>query len=89
MANGFEPLNIRNVVIVGHKGTGKTFLAEAMLYVGGATQAIGSVVAKTSILDDEPEELTRQGTLQTSVAHVVWRGTKINITVNNSTRSRK
>ncbi len=79
MANGFEPLNIRNVVIVGHKGTGKTFLAEAMLYVGGATQAIGSVVAKTSILDDEPEELTRQGTLQTSVAHVVWRGTKINI----------
>jgi elongation factor G len=79
MANGFDPQNIRNVVIVGHKGTGKTFLAEAMLYVGGATQAIGSVAAKTSILDDEPEEQSRLGTLQTSVAHVVWRDTKINI----------
>jgi len=79
MANGFEPQNIRNVVIVGHKGSGKTNLAEAMLYVGGATQAIGSVAAKTSILDDEPEEQSRLGTLQTSVAHVVWRNTKINI----------
>jgi len=79
MANGFEPQKIRNVVVVGHKGTGKTTLVEGMLYVGGSTQALGSVAAKTSVLDDEPEEQTREGTLMTSVAHVVWRDTKINL----------
>jgi elongation factor G len=40
---------------------------------------LGTVVAKTSVLDDEPEELNREGTLLTSVAHVVWRDTKINL----------
>ena len=79
MANGFEPQKIRNVVVVGHKGTGKTTLVECMLYVGGSTQSLGSVAAKTSVLDDEPEELAREGTLLTSVGHVVWRDTKINI----------
>lgn len=79
MANGFEPQNIRNVVVVGHKGTGKTTLVEAMMYVGGVTQALGSVTAKTSVLDDEPEELAREGTLSTSVGHAIWRNTKINI----------
>lgn len=79
MANGFEPQKIRNVVVVGHKGTGKTTLVEGMLYVGGSTQALGSVTAKTSVLDDEPEEQNREGTLATSVGHVVWRDTKINI----------
>lgn len=79
MANGFDPQNIRNVVVVGHKGTGKTSLVEAMLYVGGSIQALGGVANKTSVLDDEVEEQTREGTLQTSVAHVVWRNTKINV----------
>lgn len=79
MANGFEPQKIRNVVVVGHKGTGKTTLVEGMLYVGGSTQALGSVASKTSVLDDEPEEQTREGTLMTSVGHVVWRDTKINL----------
>ncbi|MCL2822952.1 MAG: elongation factor G [Polyangiaceae bacterium] len=79
MANGFEPHKIRNVVVVGHKGTGKTTLVEGMLYVGGSTPVLGSVAAKTSVLDDEPEEIAREGTLQTNVAHVVWRDTKINI----------
>jgi elongation factor G len=79
MANGFEPQKIRNVVVVGHKGTGKTTLVEGMLYVGGSTQTLGSVTAKTSVLDDDPEEQNREGTLATSVGHVVWRDTKINI----------
>jgi len=79
MANGFEPNKIRNVVVVGHKGTGKTTLVEGMLYVGGSTPSMGSIAAKTSVLDDEPEEITREGTLLTSVGHVVWRDTKINI----------
>jgi elongation factor G len=79
MANGFEPQNIRNVVVVGHKGSGKTSLVEAMLYVGGSTPSLGNVFNKTSVLDDEPEEQARSARLQTSVGHVVWRATKINI----------
>jgi len=79
MANGFEPQKIRNVVVVGHKGVGKTTLIEGMLYVGGSTPAMGSIATKTSVLDDEPEEITREGTLSTSVGHVVWNDTKINI----------
>ena len=76
---GFEPQSIRNIVVVGHKGAGKTSLIEALLYVGGATPALGSVFNKTSILDDEVEEQSRGATLQTSVAHVVWRKTKLNL----------
>lgn len=76
---GFDPQNIRNIVVVGHKASGKTSLVEAMLYVGGATQTLGSVFNKTSILDDEVEEQARSATLQTSVANIVWRKTKINV----------
>jgi elongation factor G len=79
MAAGFAPENIRNVVVVGHKGSGKTSLVEAILHVGGATQALGSVAGKTSVLDDEPEEQARSATLLTSVGHCVWRKTKINV----------
>jgi elongation factor G len=76
---GFDPQNIRNIVVVGHKAAGKTSLVEALLHVGGTTPALGSVFNKTSTLDDEPEEQTRQATLQTSIAHTVWRKTKINL----------
>jgi elongation factor G len=79
MATGFEPQNIRNIVVVGHKGAGKTSLVEALLFVGGSTQALGSVFAKTSALDDEPEEQTRSATLQTSTSQLIWRNTKINV----------
>ncbi len=79
MATGFEPQNIRNIVVVGHKGSGKTSLVEALLYVGGSTQTLGSVFNKTSALDDEPEEQARSATLQTSASHLTWRNTKINL----------
>ena len=73
------PEKIRNVAFVGHGGSGKTTLAEALLYVTGATTRQGSVEAGTSMLDFEPEEQERKISLGLSVASVSWQDHKFNI----------
>ena len=70
---------IRNVALVGHGGSGKTSLAEAMLYRTGATSRLGSVQGETSILDFEPEEQKRKGSIATSLAWLEHEGFKFNI----------
>ncbi|MBK8251274.1 MAG: elongation factor G [Polyangiaceae bacterium] len=75
----FASDDIRNVALIGHKGSGKTQLAEAMLYVAKATAKLGKVDDKSSILDDAIEEKEHACSLETSVAHVMWGGKKINI----------
>ena len=62
-----RPENIRNVVLVGHGGSGKTTLAEAMLHVAGVTTRQGSVDAGTTVFDHEPEEIDRSISLGLSV----------------------
>ena len=73
------PDKIRNVALVGHGGSGKTSLAEALLFVAGATTRQGSVETGTSVLDYEPEEIERKISLSLAVASLDWAGHQINI----------
>ena len=73
------PERIRNVVLVGHGGAGKTSLAEALLNVAGATTRVGRVEDGTTVTDFEPEETERQISLNVAVASCEWKGHKINI----------
>lgn len=73
------PEKIRNVVLVGHGGAGKTSLAEALLHVAGATTRVGRVEDGTTVTDFEPEETDRQISLNVAVASCQWKGHKINI----------
>ncbi len=64
---------IRNLVLMGHGGCGKTSLAEALLFNAGATSRLGKVDDGSSILDYEPEEIKRQITISTAFHHYQWK----------------
>jgi len=76
-ASGIE--NIRNVVLVGHGGAGKTSLAEAMLFLSGATNRLGSVDAGQSILDYDAEEIKRKYSINLSLAPITFKESTINV----------
>lgn len=73
------PERIRNVALIGHGGSGKTSLAEALLFVAGVSNRLGSVDQGSSILDYEPEEVERKISLSLSVASFEWNGHQINL----------
>ena len=73
------PADIRNIAVIGHKASGKTSLAEAMLFVAKATPKLGKVDDKTSLLDDAAEEKEHAASLEASVAHLTWGGRKVNL----------
>ncbi|MEI6125456.1 MAG: elongation factor G [Pseudomonadota bacterium] len=70
---------IRNIAIVGHGKSGKTSLAEAILFSGKATDRLGRVDNGDSVLDFEPEEKDRRMTIMSSFHHVAWKKSTINI----------
>ena len=70
---------VRNVVLVGHGGSGKTSLAEAMLHLSGVTHRLGSVDDEHSNLDYDPEEVRRKSSIALALAPVTHDGIKINI----------
>jgi elongation factor G len=74
-----QPEKVRNVALVGHGGSGKTTLAEALLFVGGATTRVGSVEQGTTVLDHEPEEITRGISLSLAVATFHFNDHRINL----------
>lgn len=70
---------IRNVVLLGHGGSGKTSLVEAMAYLSGSVSRMGRIADGNTISDFDKEEIKRQFSIQTSVVPVLWEGVKINI----------
>ncbi len=70
---------IRNVIVLGHGGSGKTALVEAMAYVAGATSRLGRVEDGNTISDYDKEEQKRQFSINSSIVPVEWEDTKINL----------
>ena len=71
--------NIRNVVILGHQGSGKTTLVESLAFVGKLIPQKGEVEKKTTLSDYTPEEQRRGGSIQTAVIPLNYNGYKINL----------
>ena len=71
--------DIRNVALLGHGNSGKTSLAESMLYVSGAIDRLGKVSDGNTVCDYDAEEISRQITIATSVAPIVMGSQKINV----------
>lgn len=70
---------IRNVVLLGHGGAGKTSLLEAMAYLSGITTRLGNVADGNTLSDYDKEEQNRKFSISTSVAPVIRGDVKINI----------
>lgn len=71
--------NVRNLALVGHSGSGKTNLTEALLFQSGATKRLGHVEEKNTLSDFSKEEMSRGSSIGTSVIPIEWRNMKINI----------
>jgi elongation factor G len=74
-----EPGKIRNVAVVGHRGTGKTSLVEAMLFQSGAVNRLGTVESGSTISDWDDDEQQRHMSLAASLCHVDWQERKLNL----------
>ncbi len=74
-----EVVKLRNVAIVGQGGTGKTTVADALLFAAGATTRIGRTDDGSSAFDTEPEEQRRKSTITSSFHHVGWKKHDVNL----------
>ena len=75
----YETKNIRNICLLGHGNSGKTSLAESMLFTTGAIDRQGKVSDGNTVCDYDAEEIKRQITISASVAPVEFGGCKINV----------
>ena len=77
--NVYTTDKIRNVVILGHGGAGKTSLVEAMAYLSGITNRLGNIADGTTLSDFDKEEQKRKFSISTTMVPIIWGDTKINI----------
>ncbi len=75
----YDPKNIINLALAGHSGSGKTSLAEAMIYLCSGSERLGKVSEGNTVCDFDPEEIKRKTSVQTCVAPIEWKNKKINI----------
>ena len=71
--------SIRNICLLGHSGSGKTALAESLLYMTGAIDRMGKNADGNTVCDFDPEEVRRNISISTAVAPVEYNNHKINI----------
>jgi elongation factor G len=74
-----DPAKIRNMAVVGHRGAGKTSLVEALLFTSGAKNRLGNVMDGTTTMDHDEDEIRRQMTISSGLAHVDWDKHKFNL----------
>ena len=77
--NVYTTDKIRNVVLLGHAGSGKTSLVEAMAYLAGLTNRMGTVADGNTISDYDKEEIKRNVSIHTSLIPIPWGDVKVNI----------
>src|SRR5436189_6337786 len=70
---------IRNVALVGHRGSGKTSLNEALLFEAGAVNRLGTVLDGSTVSDSAADEKARQMSIASSLASLEWQGKKVNV----------
>ena len=75
----YETSYIRNIALLGHGSTGKTTLAEAMLYAAGMTSRLGKVESGSTVSDFDPEEIKRKISIRTSLVPILWKDYKLNL----------
>src|SRR5580693_6596105 len=70
---------IRNVALVGHRGTGKTSLHEAILFQAGVINRLGTIVDGTTVSDSDPDEKARQMSISLALSSFQWLERKVNL----------
>ncbi len=74
-----DPAQLRNVAVLGHRGSGKTSLVEAMLFAAGSTTRLGRVGEGTTVCDFDEDEQRRGMSISASLCHLDWGGVKVNL----------